>query len=95
MCHESRLLNKVVDKLAKYGRKKETQQLFEEWIVPPLFIRKALGIDKDETSFAMNGAAGMPRICTNVCSSNQYASSSSANPNNPTKGQSPQPGAFV
>lgn len=44
-----KVLNRVVDKLAKKGKRKESQDLFEEWTVPPLFILNALGIDKEGT----------------------------------------------
>ncbi|KAM3361165.1 hypothetical protein P3S68_016019 [Capsicum galapagoense] len=46
--HEGRRLNRAADILAKAGRKKEVHRYFEEWAVPPVFIRNAVIIDKRE-----------------------------------------------
>ncbi|KAF3669018.1 hypothetical protein FXO38_07225 [Capsicum annuum] len=49
--HEDRGINKVLDILAKEGRKKEVHQFFEQWAVLPMFIRKVITIDKEGSSF--------------------------------------------
>ncbi|PHT67436.1 hypothetical protein T459_26923 [Capsicum annuum] len=48
---EDRRTNGAADILAKEGRKKESTKFLEEWTVPPLFIRQAIAIDKEGTSF--------------------------------------------
>ncbi|KAM3221722.1 hypothetical protein P3L10_020992 [Capsicum annuum] len=92
MHRENRLLNRVADKLAKNGRRKETPPFFEEWTVPPLFIWKFLSLDKGGTPFERQCVPDVNTIWTNVSCFKQYAGSSSyVSSSSSSIEQAPQP----
>ncbi|KAF3654824.1 hypothetical protein FXO37_16277 [Capsicum annuum] len=70
--HEDRSTNAVADRLAKEGNKLAQDSFCEEWVVPPMFIRKELELDKEGTTLVGQYMSLSMDIC--ICSARKELS---------------------